>query len=125
MTDITDFANFDLLPTAAPLLLMSMSGDTEWMAGLIGAFTAVNYACEGPKSIPADLTRIELINAGEKKHSLWAIKLDEGKSFDKLIGDLLHSMTEPAFPKWMAWYGGVTAGPDNCAAYTVDKSHSS
>lgn len=83
-------------------------------------FTAANYAYDGPESIPAGLTRIELVNAGEKEHMLWAVKLDEGKGFEDLMGVFATFETEPAFPEWMAWYGGVTAGPGNSAAYTID-----
>jgi hypothetical protein len=83
-------------------------------------FTATEYAYAGPESIPAGLTRIELVNAGEKEHMLWAVKLDEGKGFEDLMGVFAAFETEPAFPEWMAWYGGVTAGPGNSAAYTID-----
>ena len=51
---------------------------------------------------------------------LWAVKLDEGKVFEDLMGVFATFETEPAFPEWMAWYGGVTAGPGNSAAYTID-----
>ena len=83
-------------------------------------FTATEYAYDGPESIPGGLTRIELVNAGEREHMLWVVKLDEGKSFEDLMEIFATFETEPAFPEWMAWYGGVTAGPGNRAAYTID-----
>ena len=43
-------------------------------------FTATEYAYDGPESIPGGLTRIELVNAGEREHMLWVVKLDERKS---------------------------------------------
>lgn len=83
-------------------------------------FTATEYAYDGPESIPGGLTRIELVNAGEQEHSLWVIKLDEGKSFEDIMGVFANLESEPEFPGWMTWYGGVSAGPGGSAAYTVD-----
>lgn len=102
--------------------IMAQMGAMEMPGGAAPTvtFTATEYAYEGPESIPAGLTRLELVNAGEKEHMLWAVKLDEGKGFEDLMGVFAAFETEPAFPEWMAWYGGVTAGPGNSAAYTVD-----
>jgi hypothetical protein len=83
-------------------------------------FVATEYAYEGPESVPGGLTRIELVNAGEQEHMLWLVKLDEGKTFEDLMGVFAAFETAPAFPDWMTWYGGVTAGPGGSGAYTVD-----
>lgn len=83
-------------------------------------FTATEYAYDGPEAIPGGLTRIELVNAGEQEHMLWLVKLDEGKTFADLMAVFAAFETAPAFPEWMAWYGGVTAGPGGSAAYTVN-----
>lgn len=116
--------SFALTTSAEQVLgfIMAQMSATEAPTGAAPTvtFTAANYVYAGPESIPAGLTRIELVNAGEKEHMLWAVKLDEGKSFDDLMGVFATFETEPAFPEWMAWYGGVTAGPGNRAAYTID-----
>lgn len=98
----------------------SLSTEAPTGAAPTVTFTAANNAYEGPTSIQAGLTRIELINAGEKEHMLWAVKLDEGKHFDDLMAVFAAFESNPAFPDWMQWYGGVTAAPDDSAAYTID-----
>jgi hypothetical protein len=83
-------------------------------------FTATEYAYTGPESIPGGLTRIELANAGKQVHMLWLVKLDDGKTFEDLMDVFANFENEPAFPSWMAWYGGVTAEPGGSSAYTID-----
>ena len=83
-------------------------------------FTAANSAYEGPDSIPAGLTRIEFVNADEKEHTLWLVRRDEGKSFDDVLGVFAALGSEPEFPEWAVWHGGVTAGPGETRAYTMD-----
>lgn len=117
--------SFALNATAEQVMgfIMAQMGAIEAPTGAAPTvvFTATtDYIYEGPTSIPAGLTRIELVNAGEKEHMLWAVKLDEGKGFEDLMGVFAMFEMEPAFPEWMAWYGGVTAGPGNSAAYTID-----
>jgi hypothetical protein len=105
--DVEDHVTIDLPETGA------VSAPTV-------TFTATEYAYTGPESIPGGLTRIELVNAGEQVHMLWLVKLDEGKTSEDLMDAFAAFETTPAFPDWMAWYGGVTAPPGGTAAYTVD-----
>lgn len=102
--------------------IMAQMDSTEVPTGAAPTvtFTAANDAYEGPTSIPAGLTRLELVNAGEKEHMLWTVKLDEGKGYEDLMGVFATFERNPAFPDWMQWYGGVTAGPGGSAAYTID-----
>ena len=83
-------------------------------------FTATEYAYAGPESIPGGLTRLELVNAGEQEHGLWLVKLDDGKNFDDFMTVMGAMETDPQFPDWLVFYGGVTAGAGESAAYTID-----
>ena len=84
-------------------------------------FTAVDNAYEGPDSIPGGLTRIEFVNADEKEHTLWLVKREEGKTFDDVLGVFMTlGSSDPDFPEWAVWHGGVAAGPGETRAYTID-----
>jgi hypothetical protein len=83
-------------------------------------FTATEYAYDGPAEIPGGLTRLELVNAGEQEHSLWAIQMADGKGLEDFMGFMAEMENNPDTPDWMAFYGGVTAQPGASAAYTVD-----
>jgi hypothetical protein len=93
---------------------------TDGNAAPTVTFTATEYAYEGPESIPSGLTRLELVNNGEREHSLWAIRLDEGKTFEDIMGVFATMETDPQMPEWLTWYGGVNAGPGATSAYTID-----
>lgn len=97
--------------------------DAETDAGVAPptvTFTAAGYAYDGPASIPGGLTRIEFANTDEQEHTLWLLKLDEGKSFEDVMGVFATIETDPQMPEWMVWYGGVTAGPGMTSAYTIN-----
>jgi hypothetical protein len=83
-------------------------------------FTATEYAYDGLESIPGGLTRIELVNTGEQEHGLWLVKLDDDKNFEDFMGVMGAMETDPQFPDWLTFYGGVTAGPGDTTAYTID-----
>ena len=95
------------------------NGDVRAMVPTV-TFTAAEYAYDGPQNIPGGLTRIELVNAGEQEHMLWLVKLDEGKSFDDVMNVFATYETDPQMPQWMVWYGGISAGPGQSSAYTIE-----
>ena len=83
-------------------------------------FTAANNAYEGPDTIPGGLTRIEFVNTDDKEHTLWLVKRDEGKTFDDVLGIFMALGSDPEFPEWAVWHGGVAAEPGETHAYTID-----
>lgn len=103
---------------------MSMMEEMEEMADGPAAptvtFTATEYAYDGPESIPAGLTRLELVNAGEQEHMLWTIKLDEGRGLEDIMAFMGAMESNPQIPDWLEFYGGVTAAAGDTMAYTID-----
>ncbi len=83
-------------------------------------FTAADYAFDGPDSIPGGLTRIEFVNPGEQEHSLWLVKLEDGKTIEDMMGVFATFETDPQMPDRLGWYGGVNAKPGQSNAYTID-----
>lgn len=79
-------------------------------------FTASEYRYEAPDSVPAGWTRFTLENIGERSHDLMLIKPEAGKT----ISDVLDALQSEGPPDWVELYGGVSAGPGESRAYTVN-----
>jgi hypothetical protein len=79
-------------------------------------FRASEYRFEAPESAAAGWTRFTLENVGEQPHDLMLLKPEAGKT----ISDVLTALEAEAPPDWAALYGGVSAGPGETRAYTVN-----
>ena len=84
------------------------------------AFTATEYAFAGPESIPAGVTEVVIQNEGELPHSLWLVKLEDGKGLEDLMGVFAAMETDPAIPEWIVFHGGTSAGPGESSSYWID-----
>ena len=67
-------------------------------------FTAKEFAFEGPDSIPAGLTAIQINAVGKEMHHASLIKLEEGKTFADLQAAFKAGGPPPT---WAVAYGGV------------------
>jgi hypothetical protein len=83
-------------------------------------FIATEYAYDGPESIPAGVTEVVIENAGEQPHSLWLVKLDDGKGVEDLMGVFAAMESDPAIPEWLNFYGGASASPGESSSYWID-----
>lgn len=92
-------------------------GDT---ASGAATFTATEYAYAGPESIPAGMTEVVIENAGEQPHSLWLVKLEDGKGIEDLMGVFAAMESDPSIPEWLTFYGGVGAAPGESSSYWID-----
>jgi hypothetical protein len=97
-------AKAETKPAADSPAAVATSTPTPAAAVNTVSFTAKEFAFEGPDSVPAGLTAIQLNGAGQELHHASLIKLEEGKT----LADL-----QAAFkaggppPKWAREYGGV------------------
>jgi hypothetical protein len=67
-------------------------------------FTAKEYTFEGPDSIPAGLTKIHLVSAGQELHHVSLLKLEDGKTFT----DFEAAVKNPGPPpSWVVDAGGT------------------
>lgn len=71
-------------------------------------FTATEYSFEGPDTLEAGLTELELINAGQEPHHLQVVRLEAGHTYQELIEAL--QAGGPALPSWAHEVGGPNAG---------------
>jgi hypothetical protein len=67
------------------------------------SFTAKEFAFEGPDSVPAGLTAIQINGAGKELHHASLLKLEEGKTY----ADLQAALKAGGLPTWAVAYGGV------------------
>lgn len=79
-------------------------------------FRATEYQYDGPAVIPAGLTEIELVNAGEQPHGLMLVRIGEGKT----IADIAELATaEGPLPDWISFPGGIGGLPAGQRASAV------
>ena len=67
------------------------------------AFTATDYAFDGPSETPAGPTRFRLVNKGKEPHHLVVIRIEEGRTYDSLLA-VLRKPEMP--PRWVHPIGG-------------------
>lgn len=80
---------------------------------------ASEFAFALPKSIPAGLTTVRLVNDGKEIHQISILKLEQGKT----MKDLAAAMKDPAAPPptWMVPVGGPNAAaPGETIEATLD-----
>lgn len=71
------------------------------------SFIGIDYAFQGPDTIPAGLTTIQLANQGQESHQLVLIRLDSGKTIADLQA-MLAARTGGPPPGWLKFPAGVT-----------------
>lgn len=54
----------------------------------VAAYTAKDYAFEGPSEIPAGPTRFTLTNQGKEPHHLVVVRIEQGRTYDSLVAAL-------------------------------------
>jgi hypothetical protein len=79
-------------------------------------FVATEHEYEGPDSIPAGLTEIELVNEGENSHGLILIGHPDDRDVDDVI-EVLESDGPP--PAWMSFPGGIPGIEGGTSAHAV------
>lgn len=79
-------------------------------------FTATDFAYEGPTSIPAGMTEIELVNRGASHHGLTLVELHDGKTADDVLA-VLEDLS--ALPDWITFAGGVGGIPPGARGRVV------
>jgi hypothetical protein len=79
------------------------SAPTAAAAPQVAAYTATDYAFDGPSETPAGPTRFTLTNRGKEPHHLVVIRIEEGRTFDSLLAALKHP-DKP--PRWAHPIGG-------------------
>jgi hypothetical protein len=79
-------------------------------------FVATEYQYEGPASIPAGLTEVQLVNKGQSSHGLVIVGLDEGRTTQDIV-DILDD--EGPIPSWVTFSGGVGGIPAGTSASVV------
>jgi hypothetical protein len=72
----------------------------------VAAYTATDYAFDGPAETPAGPTRFTLTNQGKEVHHLVVVRIEEGRSFDSLVAALKKSEMPP---RWAHPIGGPNA----------------
>jgi hypothetical protein len=72
----------------------------------VAAYTATDFAFEGPTETPAGPTRFTLANKGKEVHHLVVVRIEQGRSFDSLLAALKKSELPP---KWAHAIGGPNA----------------
>jgi uncharacterized cupredoxin-like copper-binding protein len=72
----------------------------------VAAYTATDFAFEGPSETPAGPTRFTLTNQGKEVHHLVVVRIEQGRSFDSLLAALKKSELPP---KWAHAIGGPNA----------------
>ena len=77
-------------------------------------------AYDGPLAFTGGMVRIQLDNPTASEHGLWAAKLDDGRTFEDMLGVMMSEEPMDEFPTWLSFHGGVTAAPGGSAAYTID-----
>ena len=100
-----------VMDNLAQMEAQAVAGDMAGAPAPTVAFTATDFAFEGPAEIQGGLTRIELTNAGEHEHGLWLVRLDEGKTLEDFLGVMAEIDGATEIPDWFAFDGGVTAEP--------------
>ena len=69
----------------------------------VAAYTATDYAFDGPSETPAGLTRFTLSNKGKEPHHLVVVRIEEGRTYDSLLA----ALKKPEMPpKWAHPIGG-------------------
>ena len=91
-------------PAADSAAATATSAPTPAGAVNTGTYTAKEFAFEGPDSIPAGLTAIQINDAGQELHHVSLMKLEQGKTFADLQAAFKAGGPPPT---WAVAYGGV------------------
>lgn len=100
----------------ASLLLLAAVGSLAGCSGhpavsaqrlpTVVTVVARDYGYELPKSIPAGVTTIRLVNQGKELHHMQIVRLDQGKSAADFFAEMTH---EGPLPAWAVPVGGPNA----------------
>lgn len=81
------------------------------------SFDASDGSYRGPDTIPAGLTRVQIVNAGQELHHIQFVQLTEGKTIDELSAAYRNHPNET--PTWMRAFGGPNAVMPGASASAI------
>jgi len=78
---------------------------------------------DGPSAIPEGEVTIVLNNQSEYEMSLWAARLDEGKTWQDILDYIGQPGSSVELPSWAEWRVLASKAPDNpdATVYTLEK----
>jgi uncharacterized cupredoxin-like copper-binding protein len=95
------------------------SGDSSDMAPPVAAFTASDYAYDGPASLPAGITEISMTNAGAEPHMIQIVGIPDDMTMEQ-VGMAMADI-EAEVPEWAVFAGGPNgADPGGTASAFVN-----
>jgi uncharacterized cupredoxin-like copper-binding protein len=81
------------------------------------SFEAQDGSYRGPDSIPAGLTRVQIVNAGQELHHIQLVQLTNGKTIDEL--STAYREHPDQTPTWMRAFGGPNAVMPGASASAI------
>jgi hypothetical protein len=93
--------------------------ETDDEAGVVTTYVGTEFAFEGPDTLPAGATTLELDNQGEQVHELAVAQLLDGKTIDD-VNALLKKGVPSKPPKWVKSMEGTGAGPGESGTVDLD-----
>ncbi|MDQ3772036.1 MAG: hypothetical protein M3343_08135 [Actinomycetota bacterium] len=93
--------------------------ETDDEEGEAATYVGTEFAFEGPDTLPAGATTLELDNQGEQVHELAVAQLLDGKTIDD-VNALLKKGVPSKPPKWVKSMEGTGAGPGESGTVDLD-----
>jgi|GEM_PF-2588945 hypothetical protein len=93
--------------------------ETDDAEGEVTTYVGTEFAFEGPDTLPAGATTLELDNQGEQVHELAVAQLLDGKTIDD-VNALLKKGVPSKPPKWVKSMEGTGAGPGESGTVDLD-----
>lgn len=85
----------------------------------VTTYVGTEFAFEGPDTLPAGATTLELDNQGDQVHELAVAQLLDGKTIDD-VNALLKKGIPSKPPKWVKSMEGTGAGPGETGTVDLD-----
>ena len=106
-------------PAPPPGGTPSASDSSVAVAPQVAAYTATDYAFDGPAETPAGPTRFTLTNRGKEPHHLVVIRIEEGRTFDSLLAALKRPEMPPRWAHPIGGPNGVSPALESTAEITL------
>jgi hypothetical protein len=81
------------------------------------SFEADDGSYRGPASIPAGLTRVQIVNSGQELHQIQLVQLTNGKTIEELSA--AYRAQPDQTPTWMRAFGGPNAVMPGASASAI------
>jgi hypothetical protein len=85
----------------------------------VAAFTATDYAFDGPSETPAGPTRFTLTNRGKEAHHLVVVRIEGGRTYDSLLAALKKPELPPRWAHPIGGPNGVSPALESEAEITL------